>query len=223
VADAFSKAQSSDAVGACEINSELWLAVALEGVRGQPLKPGIRPAKNKKKWMTAKQKENQMRLPKQIVLIVAALAATTSLVCGQGQQSAESAGTQSIVGTWQVLRHGVDCVTGNRLNPDFPTLITFNRGGTLNAFGLAPGDTPGLVTPECGNWSQVPGTHTYTARDVSYSYDESGNFTGRGEITITATLATNDTFTADTVIDVFDADGNLLFSFCGMWTGTRFQ
>lgn len=164
-----------------------------------------------------------MNLKKQIAVIAAALVATTCLVCGEGQQPAESVGTQKIVGTWQVLRHGVDCVTGNRLNPDFPTLLTFNRGGTLNADGLAPGDTPGLVTPEHGNWSQVAGTHTYTARDVSYAYDESGNFTGRGEITATITLATNDTFTADTAIDVFDADGNLLFSFCGMWTGTRFQ
>jgi len=165
-----------------------------------------------------------MRLPKQIVLIVAALAATTSLVCGQGQQSAESAGTQSIVGTWQVLRHGVDCVTGQRLNPDFPTLITFDRGGTLNADGVAPGDTPGLVTPEYGNWSRVPDTHTYTVRDVSYGYDASGAYTGRGEITATLTLATGSaTFTADTTVDVYDADGNLLFSFCGMWTGTRFQ
>ncbi len=165
-----------------------------------------------------------MRLRKQIVVIAAALAATTSLVCGQGKQSAASTENQPIVGTWQVLRHGVDCVTGNRLNPDFPTLMTVNRGGTLNADGLAPGDTPGLVTTEHGNWSRLPGTHSYTVRDVSYGYDETGAFTGRGEITATVTLATGGaTFTADTKVDVYDAGGNLLFSFCGMWAGTRFQ
>ena len=165
-----------------------------------------------------------MRLRNQALVILAALAATTSLVCGQGQQSAESAKNQRIVGTWQVLRHGVDCVTGQRLNPDFPTLMTFNRGGTLNADGVAPGDTPGLVTPEYGNWTHEQGTQTYTVRDVSYAYDESGAFTGRGEITATVTLATGGvSFTADTTIDVYDADGNFLFSFCGMWAGTRFQ
>ena len=68
-----------------------------------------------------------MRLRKQIVVTVAALVATTSLVCGQDQQSAESARNQRIVGTWQVLRHGVDCVSGNQLGPDFQSLITFNR------------------------------------------------------------------------------------------------
>src|SRR5450432_1434531 len=165
-----------------------------------------------------------MRLMKQIAVIAAGLAATTSLVCVQAQQSAEPASNQPIVGTWQVLRHGVDCVTGQRLNADFPTLISFNRGGTLNGDGLAPGDTPGLVTQEYGNWSPVPDTNTYTVRDVSYGYDASGAYTGRGEITATLTLATGGaTFTADTTIDVYDADGNLLFSFGGMWTGTRFE
>ncbi len=165
-----------------------------------------------------------MRFKKRTLITIIALAATTSLVCGQGQQSAESSRNKSIVGTWQVLRHGVDCDTGQRLNPDFPTLITFNRGGTLNGDGLAPGDTPGLVTPEYGNWTHEHGTQTYTVRDVSYAYDESGAFAGRGEITATVTLATGGaSFTADTTIDVYDADGNFLFSFCGMWTGTRFQ
>jgi hypothetical protein len=164
-----------------------------------------------------------MRLRKQIAVMAAALAATTSLVCGQGQQSAQSARNQQIVGTWQVLRHGVDCDTGERLNPDFPALTTFNRGGTLNGYAVGPGDSPATTSPEYGNWSHEPGTQTYTVREVGYGYDENGAFAGRGEITATITLATANTFTADTTVDVFDADGNLLFSFCGKWTGTRFE
>lgn len=164
-----------------------------------------------------------MRLRKQIAVIAVALVATTSLVCGQAQQPADSSSKPPIVGTWQVLRHGVDCVTREPLNSDFPTLITFNRGGTLNGYAIGPGDSPATTSPEYGNWSHEPGTHTYTARDVGYNYDANGVFAGRGEITATITLATSDTFTADTVVDIYDADGNLLFSFCGMWTGTRFK
>ena len=166
-----------------------------------------------------------MRLRKQIVVIVAALVATTSLVCGQGQQSTESARNQAIVGTWQVLRHGVDCVTGQQLGPDFATLMTFNQGGTLNAYAIPPnGTTPALTSPEYGNWSHEPSTRTCTLRDVSYGYDENGAFTGRGEITATITLAADrNSFTWDATIDVYDADGNLLFSFCGAATGTRFE
>jgi hypothetical protein len=163
-----------------------------------------------------------MRLKNQIALIAAALTATTSLVCGQGQQSAESL-NQPIVGTWQVLRHGADCATGKRLNPDFPTLMTFNRGGTLIGYAVAPGESPGLGSPEFGNWVKQ-GPRTYTVRDVSYSYDENGAFTGRAEITFRITLdADADSFTSNQTIDVFDANGNLLFSFCGKAKGTRFN
>ena len=165
-----------------------------------------------------------MNLRKQIIAVAVALAATTSLVCGEGQQGAESARNQSIVGTWQVLRHGVDCVTGQRLNADFPTLTTFNRGGTLNGYSVGPGDSPGLETPEYGNWTHQQGTQTYTLRDVSYGYDDTGTFAGRGEVTATITLAADgNSFTADAIVDIYDADGNLLFSFCGAWAGTRFK
>jgi hypothetical protein len=165
-----------------------------------------------------------MRLQQQLSVIAAALAATTSLAYGQAQQSADSSSKPPIVGTWQVLRHGVDCVSGQRLNPDFPSLITFNRGGTLNGYAIGPGDSPATTSPEYGNWTHQQGTQSYIVRDVGYGYDDTGTFAGRGEVTATITLAADgNTFTADTIIDIFDADGNLLFSFCGAWAGTRFE
>ena len=83
-----------------------------------------------------------MRLKNHIVVIVAALVATTSLVCGQQQQSAESSRNKSIVGTWQVLRHGVDCVTGQDLGNFFSALMTFHADGTMTGdTGAVPGGT----------------------------------------------------------------------------------
>jgi len=35
--------------------------------------------------------------------------------------------------------------------------------------------------------------------------------------------ADGNSFTQQSAIDIYDADGNLLFSFCGAATGTRFQ
>lgn len=166
-----------------------------------------------------------MRLRKQIAVIAAALAATTSLVWSQEQPAPESANSgKTIVGTWRVLRHGANCATGERLNPNFHALITFNRGGTLNAYAVGPGETPAQTSPEYGIWSRVQDTQTYTFRDVSYGYDENGAFTGRGELTATVTLdADGDSFTQDTIIDIYDGNGNLLFSFCGKATGRRFK
>lgn len=164
-----------------------------------------------------------MRLAKKIVIAVAGLSAALSLVYGQGQ-SANAPSKNRMIGTWQVLRHGANCDTGERLGPDFPSLMTFNKGGTLNAFAVAPGEKPSMGSPEYGNWSREPGTQTVTARDVSYGYDKTGAFTGRGEVTFTITLDTGgDSFTYSSTVDVFDADGNPLFSFCGMGTGTRFK
>jgi hypothetical protein len=163
-----------------------------------------------------------MRLKKQITLIVAALVATASLAWGQ--QSAESSKNKSIVGTWQVLRHGVNCSTGKRLNPDFPALMTFNQCGTLNGYAVGPGDSPSTTSPEYGTWSRIGDSRNYTFRDVGYGYDDNGAFTGRGEITANLTLnAAGDSFTADVAIDIFDADGNFLFSICGKHKGTRFK
>lgn len=163
-----------------------------------------------------------MHLKKQIVVVALALAATTSLVCGQGQQSV---GTKSLVGTWQVLRHAVDCDSGQQLGPDFHVLMTFNRGGTLNAFGVPPdGSTPANTSPEYGNWRHESGHGNFSFRDVSYGYDSNGAFTGSGVLTAAIQLAADgNTFTQQTTIDVYDPDGNLIFSFCGGATGTRFQ
>jgi hypothetical protein len=62
----------------------------------------------------------------------------------------------------------------------------------------------------------------YKFRDVSYGYDANGTFTGRGEITATATLdADADSMNIVSKIDVYDAQGNPVFSFCGRASGTR--
>jgi hypothetical protein len=162
-----------------------------------------------------------MRLKNQLALVVAALTATTSLVYGQAQQSADSS-KPAIVGTWQVLLHGADCSTGKRLNPDFHSLITFNQGGTFIEYGVSPGSTS-FDSPQFGNWVKT-GDRTYLVREVGNSYDENGVFVGRSEITRTLTLdADADSFTANSTIDIFDANGNLLFSFCGKAKGTRFE
>ena len=153
------------------------------------------------------------------------LAATTSLVWGQNQKSANAPQNMSLVGTWQVLRHGVDCTSGQQLGPDFHALMTFSRGGTLNAYAVTPGATVATTTPEFGNWSHTANSHVFTFHDVGYNYDESGAFVGRGEITSTDLEidSSGQTFTYDATIAVYDADGNLLFSFCGHGSGTRFE
>jgi hypothetical protein len=44
-----------------------------------------------------------------------------------------------------------------------------------------------------------------------------------GVMTATVQLADANGFTYSATIEIFDADGNLIFTACGRWTGTRFE
>ncbi|MBA3960952.1 MAG: hypothetical protein H0X40_03500 [Chthoniobacterales bacterium] len=63
----------------------------------------------------------------------------------------------------------------------------------------------------------------FSFRDISYGYTDDGTFNGSGIVTATVQLTSSTTFTYTSTIDFYDADGNLLFSICGMATATRFQ
>jgi hypothetical protein len=163
-----------------------------------------------------------MNLRKQIAVISLSLFTITSLASGQ-TNSQTCANSQSIVGTWVVTRHGADCSTGNQLGPDFPALMTFNQGGTLNAYAIPPnGSTPANSSPEYGTWFKT-GPHSYRFRDISFGYDGNGAFTGSAIVKAVVTLDGNaDSFTYKATIDFYDASGKLLFSICGGATGKRF-
>jgi len=162
-----------------------------------------------------------MNLKKQIAVIVLALTATTSPVWSQDRQALPSPTAQALQGTWRVTRHAVDCITGQDIL-SFPAIMTFNHGGTYTGYGVGPGGDPGQGT-EYGVWQREAGRQNYSFRTVSYSYTAEGDFDGRGEITGTLQLTTTDSFTYTATIQIFDADGNLVFTACGRADGTRFE
>ena len=100
--------------------------------------------------------------------------------------------------------------------------MTFNQGGTYTGYGVAPGGDPGQGT-EYGVWQREPGSHNYSNRAVFYSYTAEGDFDGRGEATEAIHLTSANSFTSADTVQIFDADGNLLFTFCGHSEGTRFE
>ena len=97
--------------------------------------------------------------------------------------------------------------------------MTFHRDGTMTA------DTGALegYTSEYGSWQREPGSHNYSFRDTALSTDENGAFAGSGIITATVHLTNANSFTYSATIQVFDANGNLIGTFCGRSTGTRFE
>ena len=157
-----------------------------------------------------------MKLKTQILAIALGLAASTSLVWSADRPPRET--TPNLVGVWQAVRHGVNCDTGQDLGNSFPALITFHSDGTMT------GDTgPFDATNEYGSWQREPGSQNYSFRDTALSTDENGALAIRGIVTANVHLTDANSFTYSATIQIFDADGNLVFSACGRTTGTRFE
>jgi hypothetical protein len=161
-----------------------------------------------------------MNLKTQIAVIALGVAASSSLVWSAERAPRET--TPTIEGVWQVTRCRANCDSGECIGPTVPALMTFNRDGTLIAYANPPGTGP-LDTPEAGVWQREPGTQNYSFHDISYVYDENGAFAGSGEVTANVDLMSANSFTYSSLIEFYDADGNLLFSFCGHSEATRFQ
>jgi hypothetical protein len=166
-------------------------------------------------------KGEEMNLKKQIAVIVLALTATTSPVWSQDRQALLSPTAHTLQGTWRVTFTAVDCLTGQDIL-SFPAIMTFNQGGTYTGYGVLPGGDPGQGT-EYGVWQREPGSQNYSVRTVSYGYTAEGDFDGRAEITHTLHLTSANSFEGSATIQIFDADGNLVFTACNTSTGTRFE
>jgi hypothetical protein len=161
-----------------------------------------------------------MKLKTEILAIALGLAASTSLVWSADRPPRET--TPTIQGVWQVTRCRANCESGECIGAPVPALITFHSDGTLTAYANPPGTGP-LDTPEAGVWQREPGSQNYSFHDISYIYDENGAFAGSGVVIANVHLTSANSFTYSATIAVYDADGNLLFTFCGRSTGTRFE
>jgi hypothetical protein len=167
---------------------------------------------------TESTKEQKMKLKTEILAIALGLAASTSLVWSADRPLRET--TPTIQGVWQVARTGVNCDDPNQqLVGPFPAIMTFHRDGTMTA------DTGALEgsTSEYGSWQREPGSQNYSFRELSLSTDENGALAIRGTITANVHLTDANSFTYSATIQIFDADGNLIATFCGRSTGTRFE
>src|SRR5262245_23746891 len=66
-----------------------------------------------------------------------ALACAAGALIAPLQAGAQSPGS-SIEGVWRVIRHGVNCQTGQIMST-FTAIMSFSHGGSLNGYGVPPG------------------------------------------------------------------------------------
>ena len=153
-----------------------------------------------------------------LVSMVTAIALGTS-----GVASAQDP-ERTIQGAWRTMVTGVNCQTGDPLGPPFPSLLTFNKGGTMSEWGIGPGSSPALRSPGHGVWEQAHGWQDYSYAFIHYRYNSSGVFIGSQKVTSALELgASGNQFTTHAAVEVLDANGNVIATFCAVAAGTRFE
>jgi hypothetical protein len=163
-----------------------------------------------------------MKLKTQMVAIALALGVSTSLTWSQDRQPRQLPNPMNtIVGVWGVTRHGVNCDTGGELS-SFMALMTFHRDGTVSANNYGPFPENAFGGGEYGLWQHGPG-NTFSFRDLSYAYDDSGQFAASVIITASGELTSANSLSYGATVEVYDPDGNLLFTACARATATRFD
>ena len=168
-----------------------------------------------------------MKFKTQIAIATLAVAASSLLVWsnpGENDTPTIEGVHRTIQGAWRTMVTGVDCQTGVLLGAPFPGLFTFNEGGTMSEYGIGPGSNPALRSPGHGVWQHEHGWQNYSYAFTYYRYNSSGVFIGSQKVTSALELgASGDEFTAHSTVEILDANGNGIATFCAVNAGTRFE
>ncbi len=136
------------------------------------------------------------------------------------ENSSGQSGGGRLEGTWDAQVTIRNCQTGAAIRT-FASIGTFMSGGT--ALDSTSGIPQARKTPGQGVWSHVSG-NTYRLKLKSFSFDASDNFTGWTIINHEANLNRRaDAYESAGTAEVYDPNGNLLFTGCSTTTATRFE
>ena len=124
-----------------------------------------------------------------------------------------------IEGTWNVTVTIVPNCTPGAQGPSFSRMNTFMQGGTMQEFSAFV--SPSLRGPGQGVWSHSPKGHF--SYDIQFfRFNSDGTFAGwvreRRDVVVDNS---GSTYKATGTGEVFDANGNLLFTTCATEIGTR--
>lgn len=156
-----------------------------------------------------------------MLLAFLVIAATgLGLVSAQEGLKGQNGGKSTrLEGTWDVQVTIRNCQTGAAIRT-FPSIGTFMSGGT--ALDSTSGIPQALKTPGQGVWSHIGG-NSFMFKFKSFSFDAGGNPTGWTIISHGANLNSRDEYESAGTAEVYNLNGNLLFTGCSTTTATRFE
>lgn len=156
-----------------------------------------------------------------LLMIFGAAQVNVSGQKNESDQKSENSGN-SIEGVWETVVTPRNCQTGVPVAPDFQSLVTFNKGGTVAEF--AAGGNPTLRSPGHGIWERTSGSRNYSLKFVFLRFSPSGVLIGKQKIAQTIELsADGDQSTSTGTVEILDLNGNVLGSGCSTATSTRFE
>jgi hypothetical protein len=170
-------------------------------------------------FKTKMEKKMNTRLLKQTAVLALAMMVTLSIGSSVlfGQDKPEG---NTLTGTWQSVVTPRDCQTGTPAPFSFKALTTFNQGGTMSEDALDV--TSPYRTGGHGIWQRTSG-HQYTVAWMFYTFAPNGAFSGSVKVTVNKTLGPDfNSLTGDGAVQVYDLNGNLVFTGCSDETATRF-
>jgi hypothetical protein len=160
--------------------------------------------------------------------VIAISNGTAATVAADGvadnQSSATSHGSaRTIRGVWRTVVTPRSCQTGEPV-VSLAGLFTFNHGGTMSEYGIGPGSSPALRSPGHGVWQREQGWQEYSLAFTFYRYNAGGLLLGSQRVRAALELgASGDEFASRSVIEVLDANDNVVGTGCATAVGTRFE
>jgi hypothetical protein len=172
-----------------------------------------------------------------IACVAAALLTTPGLVSiAHAGHDSDSAG---LTGTWMIQVTLRDCATGAPLGPAFPSLVTFNRDGSITEDPSSVSFAPGQRTSGHGTWAHQPG-HTFSQEMIALilfttnpnlpgapGFDPGkpvspGFFAGSARVSHTIRMTGPDQIESSGPNGFYKSNGELYRSGCSTATGQRF-
>jgi hypothetical protein len=138
-------------------------------------------------------------------------------VLGFGQDA--SARENTLVGTWLLELTGRDCQTGEPVGtPPNQALHTYLPSGSL----VGSNNVTAFRSPSYGIWKRTD-KQQFLATFISFRFNADGTPAGKIEVTESIALGeSSHSFTATSVVEIFDVDDHVLATICVGETAQRF-
>jgi hypothetical protein len=128
-----------------------------------------------------------------------------------------SAQAKKLEGAWHTELTVIDCQTGEPTGPTAQILYTFVPGGSV----LQSSDSNVFRTPAYGIWKHTT-KRNFNATLLWFRFNADGTRAGRGEATLSIQVGEDSPeFTATSLVQFFDVDGNVIQTICPTETGQR--